>query len=146
MRRNPIAALLLLASVLSCSKPKTAPASGDAHHARLIAVEGDVRVKRAAANDYEAAAKGAVLDIADIVSTGVSGHATISFDDGSTAMVTPHSLVSIEPPAASAANGISVQSGRWTSKWRPDDRIPARTSRSAATCTSSSRARERSTR
>lgn len=71
-----------------------------------------MRLKRSTAADYETATKGSILSIADLISTGASGHATIAFDDGSTAMVTPHSLVAIEPPAISAASGIHVQSGR----------------------------------
>jgi hypothetical protein len=77
-----------------------------------MAVEGDVKIKRSTASDYETAATGAILSIADLVATGPSGHATITFEDGSTAMVTPRSLVAIEPPAATAANGLDVQTGR----------------------------------
>ncbi len=69
-------------------------------------------MKRSTGADYETATKGTILSIADLISTGASGHATIAFDDGSTAMVTPHSLIAIEPPAVSAASGIHVQSGR----------------------------------
>ena len=82
------------------------------HRARLIAVEGDVQVKRSTSNDYVTATANSELSIADLVATGPSGHATIAFDDGSTAMVTPRSLVAIEPPAVSAASGIHVQRGR----------------------------------
>ncbi|HVO29485.1 MAG TPA: hypothetical protein VMV18_02065, partial [bacterium] len=97
-RARWLAAAVMLAS---CSRPAAPPAASPSptpmeHRARLIAVEGDVRVKRSSGNDYETAAKGDILSIADLVSTGPSGHATIAFDDGSTAMVTPHSLVSIE--------------------------------------------------
>lgn len=100
--------------VAACTRstPPGPAATAEAHRARLIAVAGDVQIKRSTSNDYQAATKGAVLSIADLVATGASGHATIAFDDGSTAMVTPHSLVSIEPPAASAADGIQVQRGR----------------------------------
>lgn len=104
--------VLCAAGLASCSHPTPAPAAQSEHRARLTSVEGDVRWKPARANDYSPAARDTVLSIADIVSTGPSGHATIAFDDGSTAMVTPQSLVEIEPPATSAANGLQVQSGR----------------------------------
>ena len=101
-----------MAVTAACSTPPKPVSPAASHRARLIAIEGDVRVKTATANDYEPAVRGALLSIADLISTGASGHATIAFDDGSTAMITPHSLVAIEPPAVSAAGGIHVQSGR----------------------------------
>lgn len=62
--------------------------------------------------DYQAAAKGMGLSLGDLVATGVSGHATITFRDGSNAVLTPQSLATIEPPATSASDGIAVQKGR----------------------------------
>lgn len=62
--------------------------------------------------DYEGAVKGMALALGDLVTTGASGHATLTFRDGSNAVLTPQSLVTIEPPATSAADGIAVQKGR----------------------------------
>ena len=80
--------------------------------ATLVAVEGDVRVKRASANDYAPAARGAGLAVDDRIATGAGGHATILFDDGTTAVVTPRSLVSIEPPVSGGSGSLQVESGR----------------------------------
>lgn len=78
----------------------------------MSALAGDVRVKKAGGMDYDAAVKGMGLSLGDLVTTGASGHATLTFRDGSNAILTPQSLITIEPPATSAADGIAVQRGR----------------------------------
>lgn len=81
--------------------------------ATVVAVHGDVRLKRAAANDYAPAARGTALSVDDRLETGAAGHATLLFDDGTTAVVTPRSLVSIEPAVSPGGNGaLQVRSGR----------------------------------
>ncbi len=98
---------------LSCRRDSTPAAAPAVMRATLVAVEGDVRIKRATANDYSAAARGTALAVDDRLETGAGGHATLLFDDGTTAVVTPRSLVSIEPPAAAGGLGaLRVNSGR----------------------------------
>ena len=76
-------------------------------------MQGDVRLKRAAANDYAPAARGTALSVDDRLETGAGGHATLLFDDGTTAVMTPRSLVSIEPAAAAGGAGaLNIKSGR----------------------------------
>lgn len=81
--------------------------------ATLVAVHGEVKLKRAAANEYAPAARGTALAVADLLQTGAGGHATLLFDDGTTAVMTPRSLVSIEPAAiAGGAGALHIQRGR----------------------------------
>ena len=117
MRALPILlALLVGGTLVSCRRePKgvVAPVPPFVLRATLVAIEGDVRVKRASENDFSAASPGAGLAVDDRIATGAGGHATLLFDDGTTAVVTPRSLVSIEPPAAAGGSGaLQVESGR----------------------------------
>lgn len=110
-----IAALLLAA----CNGEKTGtPATPSptapvrAIRAQLTAVSGEVKVKLLDATDYQTAKKDLGLAIGDLITTGDNGNATLTFLDGSTAVITPRSLVTIDPPATSAADGIGVRRGR----------------------------------
>ena len=109
-------ALVLLGALAgaACRRTEAPPPARPASlRATLVAVKGDVRIKRAAANEYAAAARGAALGVDDRVETGAAGHATLLFDDGTTAVMTPRSLVSIEPAAAAGGRGaLQVRSGR----------------------------------
>ena len=106
--------LVLAGFAFACRKSQPAPPPEPAvMRATLVAVDGDVRIKRATANDYATATRGAALAVDDRIKTGAGGHATLLFDDGTTAVVTPRSLVSIEPPAAAGGHGaLQVESGR----------------------------------
>lgn len=117
MRPLPLLALLLVGGTLSCRRSEApvppSPTPASVLRATLVAVEGDVRLKRASANDYATASRGTTLAVDDRISTGAGGHATLLFDDGTTAVVTPRSLVSIEPPLAGGGSGaLQVESGR----------------------------------
>ncbi len=107
-----IAALLLA----SCNGEKTdatpSPTPRRTVRAHMTSVSGDVKVKLLDATDYQAAKKDMGLAIGDLITTGDNGNATLTFNDGSTAVITPRSLVTIDPPATSAADGIGVQRGR----------------------------------
>lgn len=97
----------------ACRRGETPPPPRAALRATLVAVQGDVRLKRAAANDYAPAARGTSLAVDDRLETGAAGHATLLFDDGTTAVMTPRSLVSIEPASKVGGNGaLQVRSGR----------------------------------
>lgn len=120
-RRTALAIGALLSSaalqLAACNGEKTDATPGPTAtarpvRARLTALSGDVKVKLLEGTDYEAATKDMGLGIGDLVTTGDNGNATLTFNDGSTAVITPRSLVTIEPPATSAADGIGVQRGR----------------------------------
>lgn len=106
-------AIVAVAGAIACRRGETPPPPVASLRATLVAVEGDVRLKRAAANDYAPAARGAALSVDDRLETGAGGHATLLFDDGTTAVMTPRSLVSIEPAAAAGGTGaLHIKSGR----------------------------------
>ena len=106
-------AALAVGAVLACRRAENPPPpASSSPRATLVAVAGDVRMKRSVEVEYGPATKGSLLSIADQISTGASGHATLLFDDGSTATITPHSLVLIEPPATGAMDGLEIRSGR----------------------------------
>ena len=112
-RAGSLAVILAAAlGVFSCRRSETPPPPA-VMRATLIAVQGDVRLKRAAEAEYAPASRGTPLAVADLLQTGAGGHATLLFDDGTTAVMTPRSLVSIEPAAMAGGQGaLSIQSGR----------------------------------
>lgn len=114
-RRAGLVAVIVAAAagIFSCRRGETPPPPAAVMRATLIAVQGDVRLKRAAEAEYAPATRGTPLAVADLLQTGAGGHATLLFDDGTTAVMTPRSLVSIEPPALSGGqSALSIQSGR----------------------------------
>lgn len=97
----------------ACRRGETpAPARTRSLRATLVAVQGDVRLKRAAGNEYAPATRGTSLSVDDRLETGAAGHATLLFDDGTTAVMTPRSLVSIEPASSAGGSALQVRSGR----------------------------------
>lgn len=119
MRRIRIGVLVLAAFVASCRNGGSDPAPDPSPSATAVewratlnGVSGEVRIKPVDGADYLAAHDGRKLRIGDVITTGAKGHATITFRDGSAAVVLPRSLVTIEPPANSVSDGLGVQRGR----------------------------------
>jgi hypothetical protein len=79
-----------------------APAAADAgearleaHTATLVAVAGQVRIKRSGAPDWQPAAAGTALAANDKVRTQRDSFATIRFEEGDTLRLEPESLVAV---------------------------------------------------
>lgn len=112
--RASLLAVAAAAIVVACRRSEAPPPARPASlRATLVAVHGEVRLKRAAANEFVPAPPGTALSVDDSLQTGAGGHATLLFDDGTTAVLTPRSLVSIEPAATAGGLGaLQIRRGR----------------------------------
>jgi len=76
--------------------PSPEPALGAAAGARFSLIEGNVKVKRVGTFEWVSADRSIILRKSDLVKTGASSSAEISFFDGTVVHIRPDSLITIE--------------------------------------------------
>jgi hypothetical protein len=136
VRAGAVASALASFFAAGCSQgsresPRPQPQRAESRVAVLSALSGDVRVKRADADEWVAAASGMALRAEDRMRTLARASATVTFESGSTLEVAESSLVTIAGPAAS---GVRLEKGAVDVDWpqapragagRPDGAAPA---------------------
>jgi hypothetical protein len=100
--RRLLPIVLIAAGLLACSDPAPDPQPPDAagpgpveRTASLSDLQGEVRVKRAGAPEWQAASEGMLLAIDDKVRTQRNSFATIRFEEGGVMRLEPESLVAV---------------------------------------------------
>jgi len=88
--------------------PEIDPAGGDEKRAKFVNLEGRVQVKKVNSVQWVEATLSMGLDRGDLVQTGAESDARITFADGTTYLVKPETLVTVEENSTDSSKPTSV--------------------------------------
>jgi len=143
------ATLARVSSALAGGDSPVSQLSGN--QARLVNLDGRVRVKQVNSVDWVAAERGMALDKGDLIETGVDSAARLTFADGTTYTVKSDTLVTVEENSVNrdrtrvgvhiSSGAVDLATGAWPS---PDSKAEVSFENAVASLRQNSRAAVRS--